>query len=377
MDVSAEASTETGASDLGGPRPLGRLGPFFAAIWLFFLASPLTEGLSHFDTVAGQAGTVATLAFAGAYMWVWNRARISRVRLVIQPELRWGLTYLAVLTTLGGIMVATLGGPGIASAVYLAVAAVMVLRVRWAAIVVVVITLGVLAFGAATDDWPGQIGTAFGVMAASVAIFGLRAVMARNIDLIKAHQQNARLAVDSERNRFARDLHDILGHSLTVITVKAELAQRLIDVDPDRARREVADLERLSRDALGDIRRAVQGYRELTLPGELARARAALDAAEIVPRLPQSTDVVPSDLRDLFAWAVREGVTNVIRHSAASTCEIVLTATSAEIRDDGQGPGDGSDGSGLRGLRERAGAAGATVVTRTLSPGFSLQVTTR
>ena len=84
------------------------------------------------------------------------------------------------------------------------------------------------------------------------------------------------LAVENERSRFARDLHDILGHSLTVITVKAELAQRLLDVDPDRARAEIADLERLSRDALADVRRAVEGYRDLTLPGELARARVAL-----------------------------------------------------------------------------------------------------
>ena len=113
-------------------------------------------------------------------------------------------------------------------------------------------------------------------MAASVAVFGLRTVMTRNIDLVSAQQENASLAVENERTRFARDLHDILGHSLTVITVKAELAQRLLDVDLERARAEIADLERLSRDALADVRRAVEGYRELTLPGELVRARVAL-----------------------------------------------------------------------------------------------------
>jgi two-component system sensor histidine kinase DesK len=203
----------------------------------------------------------------------------------------------------------------------------------------------------------------------------MRTVVTRNIQLWQAHEQNLSLALDNERNRFARDLHDILGHSLTVITVKAELAQRLVDVDPKRARAELADLERLSRDALADVRRAVSGYRELTLPGELARARAALAAAGIEPRLPQSTDDVRSELRELFAWTVREGVTNVIRHSGARSCEIVLTPTSAEIRDDGRGPGTGTDGSGITGLRERSAAAGATLVTRALKPGFSLQVT--
>jgi len=192
---------------------------------------------------------------------------------------------------------------------------------------------------------------------------------------MRAHQENTSLAVAGERNRFARDLHDILGHSLTVITVKAELAQRLCDIDPVRAKQELADLERLSRDALADVRRAVEGYRELTLPGELARARTALQSAEITPALPQSTDEVPSELRELFAWTVREGVTNVIRHSGARRCEITLTDERAIVSDDGRGlAATDGDGSGLTGLRERAAAVGAVVTTRTLSPGFALEV---
>ena len=163
-------------------------------------------------------------------------------------------------------------------------------------------------------------------------------MMRRNIDLIVAHEENAALAVENERTRFARDLHDILGHSLTVITVKAELANRLLDVDTERARAELADLERLSRDALADVRRAVEGYRELTLPGELSRARTALAAAEIRAEVPGAADDVPTELRELFAWTVREGVTNVIRHSGATSCTVVLSPTSAEVRDNGAGP---------------------------------------
>ena len=225
--------------------------------------------------------------------------------------------------------------------------------------------------------WSDPAGLAFAVCTAAFAMWGVTQLMARNVDLLQAREENARLAVADERNRFARDLHDILGHSLTVITVKAELANRLLDVDPARARAELADLERLSRDALADVRRAVEGYRDLTLPGELARAREALRAADIDADLPNSTEEVPTELRELFAWTVREGVTNVIRHSHASRCTVRLapgrvcghatTAPGRSVRS--------PHGHGLDGLRERAAAAGAVLVTRTLQPrGFELSV---
>ncbi len=97
--------------------------------------------------------------------------------------------------------------------------------------------------------------------------------MLRSMELTAARKEFAELAVQEERNRFARDLHDILGHSLTVITVKAELAGRLIEANPERAAAEVADVEQLARAALADVRAAVAGYRELSLAGELVAAR--------------------------------------------------------------------------------------------------------
>jgi two-component system, NarL family, sensor histidine kinase DesK len=359
------------------PQRLDRLGPLFAGIWLFFLVNPLLEGWSHRDEAAGVVGFLATIVFAAAYMTLWVKVRGERMRLVENPPTAFAISYLAPLVALAAVMVATLGEQGLTAAVYIAVSCVMVLPTRAAMPIVVALTVCALALSA-VEDWGSQVGLAFAIMAASVAVLGMRTVMRRNIALLRAEQENANLAVENERTRFARDLHDILGHSLTVITVKAELAQRLMDQHTDeataRARIEVADLERLSRDALADVRRAVEGYRELTLPGELARARVALAAAEIDARLPNSTDDVPSELRELFAWTVREGVTNVIRHSGASVCEVTLSPTAAEVRDDGAGPATVGAGSGLNGLRERAGAVGATVVTRALEPGFSLQV---
>lgn len=372
--VLAVSTTEAGR---GSTTP-ARLGPLFAGIWLFFLVDPVLEAWSRRDEVRGLVGLVATVAFSAVYMSMWWRARADRQRLVTNPPLRFSLTYVGALAALGAVSVACLGEPGLACAVYVSVACVMVFPFRVAAPIVVALTLGTIGLSA-VEDWGSQVGTAFAIMAASVAVFGLRAVLNRNIDLLQAQIENARLAVDNERTRFARDLHDILGHSLTVITVKAELAQKLLDVDVERARTELADLERLSRDALTDVRRAVEGYRDITLPGELVRARVALRAAEIEADLPGSTEDVPSDLRELFAWTVREGVTNVIRHSTADRCQVVLTADCAEVRDNGTAVPSTThgQGSGLAGLRERAADAGAVVVTQHLDPGFSLSVVRR
>ena len=238
----------------------------------------------------------------------------------------------------------------------------------------------VLATG--IEGWESDFTLSFSICVAALATWGITQLMNRNVDLLLAREENARLAVEEERNRMARDLHDILGHSLTVITVKAELAGRLMDADPARARAEVADLERLSRDALVDVRRAVEGFRELTLPGELARAREALRSAGIEADLPGSAEDVPSDMREVFAWAVREGVTNVIRHSGATRCTVRLAPERVEVLDNGSGasvdairPDRG--GHGLAGLRERATAVGATLLTRTVEPqGFSMAIVT-
>jgi len=256
------------------------------------------------------------------------------------------------------------------------VVGVLTLPTRWAVVLTAVLAGLVQLTGHVVPGWSDPAGLTFAVCTSGFAMWGVSQLMLRNLDLVRAREENARLAVADERNRFARDLHDILGHSLTVITVKAELANRLLDVDPERARRELGDLERLSRDALVDVRRAVEGYRDLTLPGELARAREALRAADIEADLPNSTDEVPTELRELFAWTVREGVTNVVRHSGASRCSIRLAADQVEVCDDGSGPHPGeASGHGLDGLRERAASLGAVLVARTLEPqGFALQV---
>src|SRR5882724_2406777 len=144
--------------------------------------------------------------------------------------------------------------------------------------------------------------------------------------LLAAQDEVERLAQVAERERIARDLHDLLGHTLSLITLKAELAGKLLDrEDPGAARREIGDLERISRDALKEVRSAVTGYRAEDLRAELARARMALDAAEVAFDAPAGS-AVPLDLTpaedSALAFALREAVTNVVRHAGARHCAV-------------------------------------------------------
>nr|WP_244954156.1 histidine kinase [Spelaeicoccus albus] len=188
----------------------------------------------------------------------------------------------------------------------------------------------------------------------------------------------AALAVEEERGRVARDIHDILGHSLTVITVKAELAGRLVERDAIRAKAEINDVEQLSRAALTDVRATVAGYRDVNVVSELANARAVLEAAGITADLPTTTDTLPAEYRELAGWIIREGVTNVVRHSGATLCRVRMSPDMIEVADDGTGPQSGSahcHANGLDGLRERVEAAGALLRIGTSDlGGFSLQI---
>src|SRR3954466_11207039 len=320
----------------------GRAGLLFAAVWLVFLSDAVRAGWALArdgqHTVRGVLGLLAIAAFVAWYLAAFSWIRRRRQRMVATVEPRVGRLILGGLLTLTVAMCVGVGEAGSAGAVYVAVVGVLCLRGRTALLFTAALAAGVEVLGHTLPGWSGPASLAFAICAAASAMWGVQQLMLRNVDLLQAREENARLVVADDRNRFARDLHDILGHSLTVITVKAELANRLLGVDPDPPLAELDDLDRLSRDALTDGRRAVEGYRALTLPGELARAREALRAADIDADLPNSTDDVPSERRELFAWTVREGVTNVIRHSGASRCTIRLHADAVEVTDDGNGP---------------------------------------
>lgn len=176
-----------------------------------------------------------------------------------------------------------------------------------------------------------------------------------------AHDEVEHLAKVAERERIARDLHDLLGHTLSVIVLKSELAAKLAERDPARATSEIRDVERISREALVEVRRAVQGYRQLTLGESLAQARQALQAAGV--RLDAELEPVQLDPKreGVASLVIREAVTNVIRHAKATTCRVALSECGREVeltvQDDGVG-GVVTPGSGLSGMRARVEEVG-------------------
>jgi two-component system sensor histidine kinase DesK len=186
-----------------------------------------------------------------------------------------------------------------------------------------------------------------------------------NRRLRKANEEIEHLAKVAERERIARDLHDVLGHTLSVITLKSELAGKLIDRDPQRAGREIREVEEISRKALSDVRDAIRGYRSKGLVAELAQAKCTLETAGVAVRCEASTEMkLPALQESVLTMAVREAVTNVVRHAQARNCTMRLEQRNGscqlEIEDDGRG-GFLNEGNGLRGMRERVEMLGGTL----------------
>jgi two-component system sensor histidine kinase DesK len=241
-----------------------------------------------------------------------------------------------------------------------------------------------LIIGTWVDTGSPDFGTAMILVVLTLAMFALGGLI-RTVRQLRATQGTmARLAVAEERSRLARDLHDVLGHSLTTITVKAGLARRVLESSADRQRAidEVRDVEELARQAMTDVRATVSGYRTASLPAELVGARAALSAAGIAADLPRAVDNVTGGLQETFAYVLREGVTNVIRHSGARHCQVRLGDTWLEVRDDGHSAAEqvttsraNGGGHGLSGLAERVAAVNGTLDAGPMTEGgFMLRV---
>ncbi|MFE9425130.1 sensor histidine kinase [Kitasatospora sp. NPDC006697] len=325
----------------------------------------------HTHGAAAVAAYLIVAAFAGCYLATIAALALGRRRRAL--VLLWAL----VLLFAAEVPFTR------ADAFFLAIVVVSVLVVvkrEWTARAVAGGTLAALLVPWAVPTWhtgPGVF-QALALLFNSLVVSAFAEIASTNERLRAAQAEVERLAQEAERNRIARDLHDLLGHSLTAITVKSQLAQRLVPQAPEQGLAEMAAVEQLSRQALADVRAAVAGYREVTLAGELARGRELLRAAGVAADLPTATDAVAEADRELFAWVLREAVTNVVRHARASRCTVVLAAGSIEIRDDGRATHENADGKGLTGLRERVAAAGGTVQAGPLQPhGWHLRVTTR
>jgi two-component system sensor histidine kinase DesK len=260
-------------------------------------------------------------------------------------------------------------------------------RVAWVLMIAAGIAAG-LTFLAVTRDLGGAVVQGLSVTVIGFTVYSAIAVRRTNRALVEAREELARLAVTQERARIARDLHDTLGHSLSVIALKSELAGRLVDEDPARATAELDDVQRVAREALAAVRETIGGYRQPTLAAELAGARSALASAGIESRVEPAPEDLPPAVDAVLAWAVREGVTNILRHGEAGSAEIRVetapTSAAVEIRNDRRGgsavaivtsEAAATSGSGLAGLRERTARLGGGVEAGLLPDGgFRLRV---
>ena len=353
-----------------------KYGWIFAAVWLFYLTGTVVT-LWHDDNPwTRYLGFAGVVGFAGMYLFMVNLTRHIRSLNAPPHSTRWATLGVLAMLALFAMQIPGAGDHALSCLVYIAAFGMVGLPLtRGIALAAALCTLAELLVSV-VPGWHDD-GYGLAVLLGSVATWGIRMAGERQHRLGAAQQEIADLAVQNERARIAGDLHDILGHSLTVVTVKAELAQRLLDIDLDRARKELADLEALARDALSDVRATAMGMRGISLPGEIAAAREALAAANVEADLPGAADEVPSRNRELFAWTIREAVTNIVRHSKASHAQVKLGAASVEIIDDGVGGGVvTADGQGIKGLRRRAEALGArlTVGCRENEPGFRVRV---
>jgi two-component system sensor histidine kinase DesK len=342
------------------------IGALIAAVYLvFYAASVLTSSGS-----AGHKATALVLLALLALVYILVPGGFFGA-----PQgYRWAAVAVIVLLALAQLPL--MGADAAGLLIFGGVAASILIPIPGSVIVALVLGLAIIVV-----SWLAPGGTQWELALTEVALSLWMAGFARNIRLNEqlkdAQQELAHAAVLAERERIARDLHDILGHSLTAITVKAALARQLAGRAPDKMLAEVNDIEALARSALTDVRETASGIRERSLAGELAAARSVLTAAGITPVMPGAVDDVAPAGRELFGYVVKEAVTNVVRHSGASSCTVRLGSHWVEISDDGRGrdlPSQLASGSGLVGLSERVAAAGGVLTTANRAPsGFSVR----
>jgi two-component system sensor histidine kinase DesK len=346
-------------------------------VGLLFLIGPLAD---LYRSSLGTARIVGLTVGFAVFVALYALTMRAGVRIRIGP--RETLAVLAALVLLPAVMLAA-GAPSSFDLlfVFFVAAAGMRLRPRVALAVIALTALG-LAIGTvvAGESSSSTSSKVLVVLAIGVMMTAFNRQIRVNRELQAARHELARFAVTDERLRIARDLHDLLGHSLSVINLKSELAAKLVDQDPARAAAELADVQAVGRQALAEVREAVQGYRQLALAEALAGARTALSAAGIAYELDGAPVGLPADVEEVFAWAVREGTTNVVRHSRAAHCAVRIRdgagEATLEVEDDGASPPLGPQaGSGLAGLAERvAGLRGRLEAGAQPGGGFRLRV---
>jgi two-component system, NarL family, sensor histidine kinase DesK len=368
---------------------IGRiLGYVFTGVWLLYLIGPVVDLFTGHHSALYTGGGLAIIGlFCAVYLiLVPNWPRPYRYTLP-------GLVVLALLATVACVIYGGMGA--VALWIFMASASgLLVTDRRWAARAVAGCIVCYVVFSATGHVTQADfLSNLLPVLFIGFAMIGLRRQVQLTTELERAREEVAQLAASEERLRLARDMHDLTGQSLSMITLKSELAARLLgrlpgSAERDRVQDEIEQVAAVSRQTLRDIREAISGYRRPTLAVEVITARTALASAGIAARDEPDLMVLSGtfglEAEAALAWCLREAVTNVVRHSGAQNCYISLSSRagtmSLTVRDDGTGLAGGAaplpNGSGLHGMSERLSAVGGTLELRPdLSPGFCLIAT--
>ncbi|MFI5979142.1 sensor histidine kinase [Streptomyces sp. NPDC051452] len=346
--------------DHPGPPPTG----FALLPWLLMglgSFSNLLQGKASNPWIAG----LGLLSFNSLYIYVTFRSFDRDKRRSVSS--RVALALMALLTT--GFALGY-GGSWLMFFPLLGLATGATLRGPWLGRAGLLLSAFAAAVCGVRGGWTDAANIGYATFLSSMVTAAILGLSEAVRELRGAREELAVRAVEKERLRFSRDLHDLLGHTLSVIVVKSEAARRLAPRDMDAALTQITDIESVGRQALTEIREAVTGYREGSLATELTRARSALSAASVEPVVRQTGSPLAPQAEVLLGWVVREAVTNVVRHSDAGRCEISVEGTAERVRltvaDDGTGkaighPREGIGGTGLTGLTERLAAAGGSL----------------
>ncbi|MFC0865095.1 sensor histidine kinase [Sphaerimonospora cavernae] len=365
-----------------------------------FAAVPLAEALGAFGGAGAFGGFRAAIAvllitgLTGCYLWL-------AVRAVLDRGSRRDLVVLGVMAALAVAAPFAAGPSWLNLGFMLPFAFAITLRGWWAAAGF----FAALAAGTALSASHEMSLLIFGSlqnMLTAGALAGLTIFATLLGELQRTREELARLAITEERLRFARELHDVLGHNLSVIAMRTELSMRIPTDQVARLHGELAEIHDIARRSLHDVRAVVKGYREMSLEKELGGVRRVLEAAGVRCDFAELPPSLPPDVRVALAWAVREAATNLLRHSDATVCllgveshgdRITVTVANDGVRPDGGGAasesasesatgrtsgpgvgGNGVGGSGLAGLDERLAQVGGSSGRHTEDGWFTLSL---
>ena len=395
MESTGTAAAKQPAGSLGGFRSTFLLWLVWI-LWLPFFTPPMLDMLgSHPTPLRLTISLIGIVVFFALYLWVsWQSARS-----LTSQALRVFPTGVALWAPVAGLAALAIGLTALngnswgAIFFYVSSGAAGWLPTRKAIPVIgALVPFIAVAYAAQGNLADAETPVVFvGTVGAIVIAFCWSVANSQQLRLAREGMERT-AAINEERLRIARDLHDLLGHNLSLIALKSELAQRLVESAPDRAANEMRDVEQVARQALKEVREAVASYRQPTLASELRGAREMLTAAGVAYRADYDAGAIAglsAVVESVLAWTVREGVTNVIRHSGAHECIIRVTRDEqgirVEVTDDGKAASadnadnadkSDNDGNGLRGLAERAAALGGTFAAGPGEDGgFRLEVT--